>query len=426
MRKLFMVLMAAVLVLGNLLVVNPTNAEDESELKKIQDDRSDIKANLSEAESEIANLVTDLEQMNKELNQLDTELIKNQETIEKTNKDIDNTIAEVQSLEKEIKELEAKIEERFEILKTRVVSYQQTGGHVQYLEVIFGAESFGDFISRVSAVNKITDADAKLMEQQELDKQQVIDNQNKVLVQLDNLNALKAQQDEAVALLEKQKAVAEEKRIGLESKQGELLARISELETKDSNLASLETKIKADIETEKKKAAELAAKKAEEKAQTVKVTKPAETVVASVNTENKQETKQQEETVKETKTTVKEPAKEVKAEKQEKQEKQQKQEKQENKKSFTVTATAYTVDSAGGSGKTATGIDLIKNPNAKVIAVDPSLIPLGTLVHVEGYGYAVAGDTGGAIRGNKIDVFVPTAQAAINWGVRTVKVTIVD
>jgi 3D (Asp-Asp-Asp) domain-containing protein len=59
-----------------------------------------------------------------------------------------------------------------------------------------------------------------------------------------------------------------------------------------------------------------------------------------------------------------------------------------------------------------------------VIAVDPKVIPLGTKVYVEGYGEAVAGDTGGAIKGNKIDVHMSTKQKATNWGVRTVKVQI--
>ncbi len=42
----------------------------------------------------------------------------------------------------------------------------------------------------------------------------------------------------------------------------------------------------------------------------------------------------------------------------------------------------------------------------KLIAVDPNVIPLGSKVWVEGYGYAIAGDTGGAIKGNKIDILV--------------------
>lgn len=99
---------------------------------------------------------------------------------------------------------------------------------------------------------------------------------------------------------------------------------------------------------------------------------------------------------------------------------------QEASKELTVTATAYTANDGGISGVTATGIDLNKNPNAKVIAVDPNVIPLGSKVYVEGYGEATAADTGGAIKGNKIDVFVPSKSDASNWGVKTVSVKVLN
>ncbi|CAM4013183.1 3D domain-containing protein [Lederbergia lenta] len=95
-------------------------------------------------------------------------------------------------------------------------------------------------------------------------------------------------------------------------------------------------------------------------------------------------------------------------------------------KEMTVTATAYTAYCNGCSGVTATGQDLRANPEQKIIAVDPTVIPLGTKVHVEGYGNAVAGDVGGAIKGNKIDIFMPSSSDATNFGVQTVKVTILD
>ncbi|MFD1851376.1 3D domain-containing protein [Oceanobacillus bengalensis] len=97
-----------------------------------------------------------------------------------------------------------------------------------------------------------------------------------------------------------------------------------------------------------------------------------------------------------------------------------------NGRTFSVEATAYTAYCAGCSGITATGINLRENPKAKVIAVDPNIIPLGSKVYVEGYGYAVAGDTGGVINGNKIDIHVPTKDEAFKWGRRTVEITIVD
>lgn len=99
---------------------------------------------------------------------------------------------------------------------------------------------------------------------------------------------------------------------------------------------------------------------------------------------------------------------------------------EENGQEVFVNSTAYTASCNGCSGRTATGIDLKANPNAKVIAVDPSFIPLGTKVYVEGYGYAVAADTGGSVKGQKIDVFFSTKAEAYRWGNRQVKIKIIN
>lgn len=99
---------------------------------------------------------------------------------------------------------------------------------------------------------------------------------------------------------------------------------------------------------------------------------------------------------------------------------------EESAQTMTMKATAYTADCEGCSGITATGINLNEDRNKKVIAVDPDVIPLGTKVWVEGYGEAIAGDTGGAIKGDRIDVHVPTTEEANQWGVKTVEVKILD
>jgi 3D (Asp-Asp-Asp) domain-containing protein len=91
---------------------------------------------------------------------------------------------------------------------------------------------------------------------------------------------------------------------------------------------------------------------------------------------------------------------------------------------FYVTATAYSPEESGTY--TALGYNIQANPNMKLIAVDPSVIPLGSRVWVEGYGEAIAGDTGGAIKGYKIDLLMPTKAAALQWGRRTVKVIVLN
>lgn len=97
-----------------------------------------------------------------------------------------------------------------------------------------------------------------------------------------------------------------------------------------------------------------------------------------------------------------------------------------SKKIYTMEATAYTPYCTGCSGISAAGINLRSNPNLKLVAVDPRVIPLGTKVYVEGYGYAVAGDTGGAIKGMKIDLLMQTKNQAYSFGRRNVTVHVLN
>ena len=83
-------------------------------------------------------------------------------------------------------------------------------------------------------------------------------------------------------------------------------------------------------------------------------------------------------------------------------------------------------------GVTASGLKIVPGTNMKVIAVDPNIIPLGTKVYVEGlngakdYGYAIAADTGSAIKSLKIDLYMDTHEKAYQWGRKSVKVYVVE
>lgn len=85
---------------------------------------------------------------------------------------------------------------------------------------------------------------------------------------------------------------------------------------------------------------------------------------------------------------------------------------------LTMIATAYTADCSGCSGYTATG----RPAGHGIVAVDPRVIPLGTHLYIPGYGHALAGDTGGAIRGNRIDLGFNSHGDAINFGRRPILV----
>ena len=91
-------------------------------------------------------------------------------------------------------------------------------------------------------------------------------------------------------------------------------------------------------------------------------------------------------------------------------------------RTMVVEATGYSTQQPSLSRYTANGTDLHANP--RVIAVDPNVIPLGSTVTVEGYGTYIAADTGGAIKGNRIDIHFPTVDGAMSVGRRSVKITV--
>ena len=92
------------------------------------------------------------------------------------------------------------------------------------------------------------------------------------------------------------------------------------------------------------------------------------------------------------------------------------------KKVMRMHSTAYTPFDGGGSGRTASG-NIAGKGHA---AVDPSVIPLGSLIFIENYGYALADDIGGSINGHTVDVGVDTLDQAYRWGSRRVTVYLVD
>lgn len=409
-----------VTLIASLLFIQGTfhlqvHASGKGDLEEIQQERKEIQNNLSAGEQKINELYDDMKALNEEVNRLDDLLQEKEAKVEEITYEIETTKEEIYTLQAEIDRLNASIEERFDLLKTRASSYQKSGGLINYIEVIFDSQSFGDFISRVTAVNQVMDSDAMLMEQLEDDMELVEAHQHSTLEKLNDLDQMHEAQEAERAQIEQEKQQQETVKASLNDKREELVAYVEQLEGEDTRLKTMEDTVKKEIaaaeaaERERQEEIKLAAAekaKQEEQAQAA--------VVKTKSVEKKEEQKESKPVqVKKEEPAVNKP-----------ESKPTPKPSEPDNKSFTVTSTAYTADCNGCSGVTSTGIDLKANPNAKVIAVDPSVIPLGSIVHVEGYGHAIAGDTGSAIRGNKIDVFVPTQKQATSWGVRTVKVTI--
>lgn len=408
------------------------SAEKSKDLENIQTERKEVQEDLSDHETHLNELYGDIQELSKEVTRLDELLLDKESKVEELTYEIDTTIEEIATIQDEIEQLNVQIEERFDLLKSRASSYQKSGGLINYIEVLFGSQDFGDFISRLTAVNQIMDSDAALMEELEKDIALVESHQTTTMEKLDDLNEMHEEQEVELVQMEEEKKEQENSKQALQAKQDELTAYVEELELEDTELAAMEDEVKSEIAEaakrereereeerrlaiEQKEKEERAKKEAEKEAEEAKLVQ-----VSKVEPKNNNEKDTSSSSKKNTSTTENGNSNK----KQEPTKPKNKTNENNNSKSFTVTATAYTADCNGCSGVTSTGIDLKANPNTKVIAVDPSVIPLGSVVEVEGYGIAIAGDVGGAIKGNKIDVFVPSKGQASSWGVRTVKVTV--
>ncbi|WP_242295134.1 cell wall-binding protein EntB [Bacillus cereus group sp. BfR-BA-01426] len=231
--------------------------------------------------------------------------------------------------------------------------------------------------------------------------------------------------------------IKEEVKVKEEEKVQEIAKAKEEEKAQEIAKAKEEEKAREIVKAkEEEKAREIAKAKEEEKAREIvkaKEEEKAQEIAKAKEEEKAQEiakAKEEEKAREIAKAKEEEKAREIaKAKEEERAKEASKNNIQSAKRELTVVATAYTADPSengtyGGRVLTAMGHDLTANPNMRIIAVDPKVIPLGSKVWVEGYGEAIAGDTGSAIKGNRIDVLMGSKSKAMNWGRKTVKVKI--
>lgn len=224
--------LAIILLLTFSSFIVPHAVFAEKNIEDVQKERKDIKKDLTKTEAKVADILIEIKDINEEIEEYN-------ETLKANEKAINEVEEEISIVEEEIEELELKIEERFDILKERAQSYQTNGGNIAYLEVLFGAKDFNEFISRLTAISRITDSDAKLIEEQERDKE-IIEKK------LEQLEGLKEELKTIEANIMEQKEATIDKKKELEDKQEELDKVVSKLELKDKKLASIESKIIAE------------------------------------------------------------------------------------------------------------------------------------------------------------------------------------
>lgn len=284
--------------------------------------------------------------------------------------ELDNEIAEhektIVQTEEEIAEQEVLVAQRLEYTGNQLKSLQKSEVNNNILIGILQAESFSEVVNMIYSASVLTSASEDRVEEAQKEHDKLTDMRETLVVEKESLN-------------EKQ-VTAVEKKEALNTKVADLRKVLAENESELNNLNAEERAIKAEQEAKRRAAA----------ARNNVTTASSNQSAASKSTSNT--------TQKSASTSAGEWR--------------------------TVQATGYSTQQRGLSTHTALGIDLRVNP--RVIAVDPRVIPLGSLVEVQGLGVYVAGDTGGAIKGNIIDIHYPTVRQALNWGRRNVKIRVIN
>nr|WP_063592630.1 C40 family peptidase [Peribacillus frigoritolerans] len=251
-KKLIVLNTTIMLGLGSAFAIPSVKAES---ITDIQSQRTGIQSDISEAEQVIQQLKKEQSKMNAQIAQIESAMKENDQKIKDTEQEIKDTEKDIESLKKEIKALEERIAKREEVLKERALSFQESGGDVEYLEVVLGSKSFGEFVNRVGAVATIVEADQQILSEQEADKADLVKKQATVEKKLQSLKDMEVELKGMQSQIEDQKAETFNMKAKIEKKESETEALKQSLENKDAGLEAQIASIRENIKKEEERKA---------------------------------------------------------------------------------------------------------------------------------------------------------------------------
>ncbi|MEG2326584.1 MAG: 3D domain-containing protein [Enterococcus sp.] len=401
----------ATLLLG-VNVLFPVFAQAES-LNELDKQESAITRQSDKISGEIQLALNDVNEKYQEVNEIREKISQNETKLAKTKTEITTT--------------EQKIERRKTAIAERMKTAQVNGMKERSITALLDAKDLGEFLNRAFAMSVIQNTEKTKVASLGEAKEQLTElkaTQEKTQTQLEtdskNLAAETAKLDDKMANLKQELAdnkaslekISQDKEVE-KARQAALKAQAEKAAKEAKEKAAAE---KAQAEKAAKAAAaekaqaEKSAKEASAKAAAQQAAKDAAQATAKASSAASSSTAATTSTSQQTTessaqaTTPSTPT--------------------TSGRTLQMESTAYSCAESVNTYFTAMGIDLRQNP--QVIAVDPSVIPLGSMVEVSGYGIAIAGDTGGAIKGNIIDCHFSTVAECIQWGRRSVTVTIIS
>lgn len=230
---------AAVVIFTSTFTSGPMTVSAERNINSLKTEQRNLNKDLSKVETKIKDILLDIQEIHKEITQLESEIKENQKLI----KDVQD---QIKAHEQEIAIINERIDERTEILKNRISSFQQAGGNVSFLEVILGAKNPLELISRLDAVTTMIGADQELIDEQDEDLQ-------KVELKVDELTQMKADFEGINDQLEYDIEEQEKAKKKIANKEKELKKEKNKIEgnlqSVNNSIAALEAEVRASMNT---------------------------------------------------------------------------------------------------------------------------------------------------------------------------------
>ncbi|WEG16538.1 peptidoglycan DD-metalloendopeptidase family protein [Alkalihalophilus pseudofirmus] len=274
-RRIGLVAAAAILTFSSFgfspkMDVAHANSELKQQISDVQREQQQNSEKATQTEAELEKIEAELESVNAEMQEIDEQMSETNQKIREKRGEIEETRAHIEELQEEIAILEERIAERDELLKDRARSMYQSGGSIDYLEVILGSKDFGDFLDRVSALTVIAQQDRSILEAHMEDHLALEEAKETVESELANLEQQLIELEELSAELEAQRQEKDRLLGQLEQKEGELHTDLGNLDNENEILkqqqAALEQQL-AEYEAEQeRKRQEEEKRKAEEAA----------------------------------------------------------------------------------------------------------------------------------------------------------------
>ncbi len=377
----------------------------------VNDKKSTIQENkvkYSQLDNEVISLNSQVSKLNNEIEDLNAKLEDNKAKIKDTEENLKETESKVSTLKTEI-------DEKQSVLGKRMRAMYKSKDSMNPVVFLLKSEDLSDLITRIDALARVTALDKNLIHSLDEQKDSLNSDIKKLERDKAELKELKASTEESLKTLDSKK-IEEQKKIDELNRQKEAVlevikenemslishsvsvinssSSISEIESAVSTLNQLIPQLNIDSVKETANNSVQAAKNKIESLKAEEAKKAEE--AAKNNSANSSGTLNS--------TSSSQPSSDGKY-----------------KKTLSMEATAYS-----GGTLTAMGLKPVRDPGGiSTIAVDPSVIPLGSKVYIPGYGYAIASDTGGVIKGNIIDLYMNSHDECTSWGRRQVTLHIV-